>query len=92
MTSAITACVVAAMQALAVGRRRRSGSTSANATGVPKGAEVATRVWSTKSSVSRLESGRYARPTLDTMGLNTEFHRRRIMSNQGQRTFALDLT
>jgi ribosome-binding protein aMBF1 (putative translation factor) len=29
--------------------------------------EVATRMWTTKSAVSRLESGRYARPTLDTI-------------------------
>jgi hypothetical protein len=29
--------------------------------------EVALRMWSTKSAVSRLESGRYARPTLDTI-------------------------
>ena len=29
--------------------------------------EVAMRVWTTKSAVSRLESGRYARPTLDTV-------------------------
>ncbi len=29
--------------------------------------EVATRMWTTKSAVSRLERGRYARPTLDTI-------------------------
>lgn len=29
--------------------------------------EVAIRMWTTKSAVSRLESGRYARPTLDTI-------------------------
>ena len=29
--------------------------------------EVAMRMWTTKSAVSRLESGRYARPTLDTV-------------------------
>jgi len=29
--------------------------------------EVAMRMWTTKSAVSRLESGRYARPTLDTI-------------------------
>ena len=29
--------------------------------------EVAMRRWTTKSAVSRLESGRYARPTLDTV-------------------------
>ena len=28
--------------------------------------EVAMRMWTTKSAVSRLERGRYARPTLDT--------------------------
>ena len=28
--------------------------------------EVAIRMWTTRSAVSRLESGRYARPTLDT--------------------------
>jgi transcriptional regulator with XRE-family HTH domain len=28
---------------------------------------VAMRMWTTKSAVSRLESGRYARPTLDTV-------------------------
>ena len=28
---------------------------------------VAMRMWTTKSAVSRLESGRYARPTLDTI-------------------------
>ena len=29
--------------------------------------EVAMRMWTTKSAVSRLERGRYARPTLDTV-------------------------
>ena len=29
--------------------------------------EVAVRMWTTKSAVSRLESGCYARPTLDTI-------------------------
>ena len=29
--------------------------------------EVAMRMWTTKSAVSRLESGCYARPTLDTI-------------------------
>lgn len=29
--------------------------------------EVATRMWTTKSALSRLESCRYARPTLDTI-------------------------
>ena len=29
--------------------------------------EVAARMWTTKSAVSRLESGCYARPTLDTI-------------------------
>jgi DNA-binding XRE family transcriptional regulator len=29
--------------------------------------QVALRMWTTKSAVSRLESGRYARPTLDTI-------------------------
>ena len=29
--------------------------------------EVAMRMWTTKSAVSRLESGRYARPTLATV-------------------------
>ena len=29
--------------------------------------EVAMRMWTTKSAVSRLESGRYARPTLGTV-------------------------
>ena len=29
--------------------------------------EVAMRTWTTKSAVSRLASGRYARPTLDTV-------------------------
>ena len=29
--------------------------------------EVAMRIWTTKGAVSRLESGRYARPTLDTV-------------------------
>lgn len=29
--------------------------------------QVAGRMWTTKSAVSRLESGRYARPTLDTI-------------------------
>jgi ribosome-binding protein aMBF1 (putative translation factor) len=29
--------------------------------------EVAMRMWTTRSAVSRLESGRYARPTLDTV-------------------------
>ena len=29
--------------------------------------EVATRMWTTKSAVSRLESGRFARPTLNTI-------------------------
>ncbi len=29
--------------------------------------EVALRMWTTRSAVSRLESGRYARPTLDTV-------------------------
>lgn len=29
--------------------------------------EVAARMWTTKSVVSRLESGRYARPTLNTI-------------------------
>lgn len=29
--------------------------------------EVAMRMWTTKSTVSRLESGRYARSTLDTV-------------------------
>jgi len=29
--------------------------------------EVAMRMWTTKSAVSRLESGRYARPTLGTI-------------------------
>jgi len=29
--------------------------------------EVAERMWTTKSAVSRLESGRVARPTLDTI-------------------------
>ena len=29
--------------------------------------EVAMRMWTTKSAVSRLESGRYARPTLDAV-------------------------
>ena len=29
--------------------------------------EVAMRMWTTKSAISRLESGRYARPTLDTI-------------------------
>ena len=29
--------------------------------------DVAHRMWTTKSAVSRLESGRYARPTLDTI-------------------------
>jgi transcriptional regulator with XRE-family HTH domain len=29
--------------------------------------EVALRMWTTKSAVSRLERGRYARPTLDTV-------------------------
>ncbi|MFO1310773.1 MAG: helix-turn-helix transcriptional regulator [Burkholderiales bacterium] len=29
--------------------------------------EVAQRMWTRKSAVSRLESGRYARPTLDTI-------------------------
>ncbi len=29
--------------------------------------DVAMRMWTTKSAVSRLESGRYARPTLDTI-------------------------
>ncbi len=29
--------------------------------------EVAARMWTTKSAVSRLERGRYARPTLDTI-------------------------
>src|SRR6187397_1154973 len=29
--------------------------------------EVARRMWTTKSAVSRLESGSYARPTLDTI-------------------------
>jgi len=29
--------------------------------------EVAMRMWTTKSAVSHLESGRYARPTLDTV-------------------------
>lgn len=29
--------------------------------------EVAARMWTTKSAVSRLESGRYSRPTLDTI-------------------------
>ena len=29
--------------------------------------EVAMRMWTTNSAVSRLESGRYARPTLDTV-------------------------
>ena len=29
--------------------------------------DVASRMWTTKSAVSRLESGRYARPTLDTI-------------------------
>ena len=29
--------------------------------------EVALRMWTTKSAVSRLESARYARPTLDTI-------------------------
>ena len=29
--------------------------------------DVAVRMWTTKSAVSRLESGSYARPTLDTI-------------------------
>ena len=29
--------------------------------------EVTLRRWTTKSAVSRLESGRYARPTVDTV-------------------------
>jgi DNA-binding XRE family transcriptional regulator len=29
--------------------------------------EVAMRMWTTRSAASRLESGRYARPTLDTV-------------------------
>ena len=29
--------------------------------------QVARRMWTTRSAVSRLESGRYARPTLDTI-------------------------
>jgi ribosome-binding protein aMBF1 (putative translation factor) len=29
--------------------------------------DVAMKMWTTKSAVSRLESGRYARPTLDTI-------------------------
>ena len=29
--------------------------------------DVAMRMWTTKSAVSRLENGRYARPTLDTI-------------------------
>ena len=29
--------------------------------------EVALRMWTTRSAVSRLESGRYARPALDTV-------------------------
>ena len=29
--------------------------------------QVAARMWTTKSAVSRLESGRYGRPTLDTV-------------------------
>lgn len=29
--------------------------------------EVALRMWTNRSAVSRLESGRYARPTLDTI-------------------------
>ena len=29
--------------------------------------QVALRMWTAKSAVSRLESGRYARPTLDTI-------------------------
>lgn len=30
--------------------------------------EVAVRMWTARSAVSRVESGRYARPTLDTVG------------------------
>jgi len=30
-------------------------------------AEVAMRMWTPRSAVSRLERGRYARPTLDTV-------------------------
>ena len=29
--------------------------------------DVAARMWTTKSAISRLESGRYSRPTLDTI-------------------------
>jgi len=29
--------------------------------------QAASKTWTTKSAVSRLESGRYARPTLDTI-------------------------